>query len=86
MRLAVARPLQRSQRAVATAAADELLRAVIGSRPPKEPKIWWTGPRRKDVRHTAACLHLLASVRRESLESHVLPVSLRESAAESKEN
>ena len=47
-------PLQKSQRAVATAAADVLLRTVIGSRRPKEPESRRTGPRREDARHTAA--------------------------------
>ena len=43
-------PLQKSQRAVATAAADELLWAVIGSRRPKEPESRRTAPRREEAR------------------------------------
>ena len=47
---------------------------MIGSRPPQQPEIWRTGPRREHVRRTAACLHLLCSVRRKSILSRELPV------------
>ena len=39
-----------------------------------EPEIWRVGPRMENVRRTAACRHLLCSVRRKSILSRELPV------------
>ena len=55
-------PLRWSQRPVATAAAEELLRAVIRSRRPKEPENRRTDPRGA-ARTPTGCLPALASPR-----------------------
>ena len=54
--------LQWSQRAVATAAAEELLRAMIGSMRPKRPESRQTGPRKENA-HQPAAFPELASQR-----------------------